>query len=79
MIKRYRFIYYWLKDQGLLMPNINLVDCACGFGRGTQFFAQRECNCIGVDIDPERVEKAIKRHKVDARLGDLRNLDIPDD
>lgn len=56
------------------------VDAACGTGRHTEYLAALGHDVIGVDASPGMLAKARRRLPgADLRLGDLRELPVPDD
>lgn len=56
----------------------NLLEVGCGWGELAQrMAAELECPVVAIDQSPRMVELAVERG-VDARVGDVQRLDLPD-
>lgn len=72
-IYRYRFATRYARGKRVL-------DVACGEGYGSAALMKAgAASVIGVDVSPETCEHARQKYGVDARVGDARNLPLPDD
>jgi SAM-dependent methyltransferase len=61
------------------LPVGDALDAACGTGRHAEYLAGQGFTVIGVDSSPEMLERARTRvPSGDFRLGDLRDLPLPD-
>ena len=62
------------------LPAGDALDAACGTGRHAEYLAGRGFTVIGVDSSPEMLDRARDRvPRGEFRLGDLRELPLPDD
>lgn len=64
-------------------PGVRYLDLACGTGAVAELAAGKGADVIGVDLSPGLIETAIKRAadrglRIDYRVGDCENLDLPD-
>jgi SAM-dependent methyltransferase len=64
--------------KGLLSGSGKALDYGCGTGDLTAFLAQ-SYEVTGVDISPEAIRLADKKHELDFRVMNAESLDFPDD
>jgi SAM-dependent methyltransferase len=57
--RRHLAVYEWIADR---VPNLSVLDLACGEGYGAEVLARRAANVVGVDGNPEAHEHARLRY-----------------
>lgn len=53
-----------LKDWNINLKNKKLIDVGCGEGGCSVAFAEQDCHCIGIDINEDLIDRAIKFAKM---------------
>ena len=75
-------IFRYLMSRGIVEPVDTVVDAACGCGMGSAILARQCKKVIGVDIDQDNIDHAIREHMKEGDIefikGDLENMALPE-
>lgn len=65
------YVLPFIQQTRTLGPGVNVMEIGCGEGGVLLPFAERGCNCVGVDLNPIRIDMAndfFKKEVADGRL-----------
>jgi len=73
---RYDFILDVLKEKKIFLENKNVIDCACGDGRGSVCLQNSGLHVTAIDIDEKETIKCFNKGIKNTSIGDIRDLEV---
>lgn len=73
---RYEYILDILDEKNISVNQKTIIDCACGDGVGSKHLKKAGALVTAIDVD-EKEAKTCLGKGLDARQGDIRNLELP--